>query len=171
MEGIATATMSATRSCWIPWAMRRSRFRTSTWRTAPARAAGQRACAGATPGSGGHEDSLPRRAGWPHDRRPPTQETHGLDDGHPAFQGATGGPVARCSLRWESLSDRPAVGRRLGDPPALRMWMLVVPLQFPYIYLYACKVLTLIYIYIDTALSSARACNRGCHVQKGVNSL
>ena len=60
--------------------------------------------------------------------------------------------MARCSLRWESLSDRPAVGRRLGDPPALRMWMLVVPLQFPYIYLYACKVLTLIYIYISTLL-------------------
>ena len=39
-----------------------------------------------------------------------------------------------------------AVGRRLGDPPALRMWMLVVPLPVLYIYLYACKVLTLIYL-------------------------
>ena len=45
------------------------------------------------------------------------------------------------------------------------------PLQFPYIYLYACKVLTLIYIYIDAALSSARACNRGYHVHTGVQQL
>ena len=87
----------------------------------PGPGAGQRACAGVTPGSGGHEDSLPRRAGWPADRRPSTQETHGLDDGHPAFQGATEGQVARCALRWESLSDRPAVGRRPADRPAPRM--------------------------------------------------
>ena len=46
----------------------------------------QRACAGVTLGSGGHEDSLPRRAGWPPDRRPSNQEPHGLDDGHAAFK-------------------------------------------------------------------------------------
>ena len=136
------ATILATRSCWIPWVMRRSCCRTSTWTTAPPWTAGQGACAGVTPGSGGHEDSLPRRAGWPADRSPSTQETHGLYNGHPAFQGATEGPVARCALRWESLSDRPAVGRRPGDPQAPRMWVLVVPLPVLHIYLYACKVLT-----------------------------
>ena len=47
----------------------------------------------------------------------------------------------------------------------------MVPLQFLYKYLYACKVLTLIYIYIDAALSSARACNRGYHVHTDINSL
>ena len=117
----ARATMPATRTCWIPWAMRRSCFRTSTRRSAPALDAWRPACAGVTPGSGGHEDSLPRRAGWPPGRRPSNQETLGLDDGHPAFQGASGVPVARCALRWESLSGRPAVGRRPTDRPALRM--------------------------------------------------
>ena len=106
VEGTAMATMSATRSCWIPWVMRRSCCRTSTWTTAPPWTAGQGACAGVTPGSGDHEDSLPRRARWPADRSPSTQETHGLDDGQPAFQGATEGQVARCTRRWESLSDR-----------------------------------------------------------------
>ena len=41
VEGTARATIPATLSCWIPWAMRRSRFRTSTWRTAPALDAGR----------------------------------------------------------------------------------------------------------------------------------
>ena len=87
------------------------------------------------------------------------------------IQGAPRGPVARCALRWESLSGRPAVERRPADRPAPRMRMLVVPLPVSLLYLYACKVLTLIYIYIDTALSSARACNRGYHVWSSPRKL
>ena len=65
--------------------------------------------------------------------------------------------MARCALRWESLSSRQPVGRRLGDPPALRMWMLVVPLPVSLLYLYACKVLSLIYL---SSLLLFRCCDR-----------
>ena len=65
--------------------------------------------------------------------------------------------MARGALRWESLSDRQAVGRRPGGPPAPRMWMLVVPLPVSLLYLYACKVLTLIYL---SSLLLFRCCDR-----------
>ena len=45
------------------------------------------------------------------------KEAHGLDDGHPAFQGAPRGPVARGALRWESLVGPPGC-RTSADGPA-----------------------------------------------------
>ena len=45
VEGTARATMAATPSCRLPWAMRRSCFRPSTWRTALALDTGRRSSA------------------------------------------------------------------------------------------------------------------------------
>ena len=123
---IALATMSATRSCWMPWAMGRSRFRTSTWRTAPARAAGRRCPLGWCHAWGWR--SMRTHYHVEQDGQPICEPVNPGDarpgrwpSGSPRSDRRPGG--ASCPAMGVSVGVDQAVGRRPGGPPAPRMWV------------------------------------------------